>query len=120
MIKTDGHLNRSRGDNWELDCLKYLMEAGYSNIGTSRLWSEEKDKLGVDIVSQDEDLYGCFPFNLSVKATSSLVNYPQLLDNLPRNEGIINAVLHRKYYKGKIIREVALLDISDFLQLIKK
>lgn len=118
--KTDGHLNRSRGDNWELDCLKYLMEAGYSNIGTSRLWSEEMDKLGVDIVSQDEELYGYFPYHLSIKATSSLVNYPQLLDNLPRKEGIINTIFHKKYYKGEVIGSYAILDIKNFLNLIKK
>ena len=116
--KTDGALNRQRGDDWEFDCLKYLINAGHKDIGTSRLWNERADKLGIDIVSQYDEVV--FPFNISCKATSSLVNYPQLLDNLPRNEGIINTVLHRKYYRGEIKAEVAILYIDDFLQLIKK
>ena len=115
---TDGKANRARGDEFELCVIQKLEQVGFKHVVNTRDIDDELDKQGVDVCINNEIQYSYLPYNLSIKATSKLENYPAILDKLPKDNKV-NVLLHRKYMKGNIVGEYAILPLNSFLNLIR-
>lgn len=115
--------NRQAGHKWERDLAKMFRNLNYPHVVTTRSESKSRDNQGIDLMNKDERKNGQFPFNVQAKCTTRTLNYPKLLDELPKEEGIINVVLHRHTAKAEtkfmVTGEYAILTLEDFIKLIK-
>jgi hypothetical protein len=119
--KTNGRRNRIAGQNFEREGVK-AFSLFYPHVATSRNVSRVRDAEKVDLAHTDEIAYGRFPYNLQYKNYSRPIAYQKLLSELPRINGIINAIIHKSTSKvgDRFIKqgEYAILPLEDFMKMV--
>jgi hypothetical protein len=100
--------NRTAGHNYERQLVKEFKELGYGSCCTSRSESKNRDDAGVDL---------CYsgPWNVQAKYTKNAPNMHTLLDSMPKEEGQINVVFHKR----KNVGETVTMTKKDFYRLEK-
>lgn len=111
--------NRTAGHNFERDIAARYREI-FPHIVTSRSENRTRDNQGIDFVNKDEAVTGRLPLNIQAKKTTSL-NY-QVLEDIPKLEGVLNVVIHRKTKrKGSLIMSegtYVIMHEQDFFDLM--
>ena len=92
--KTDGANNELKGRYFEKKVVRKLHKAGFLNVTYSTTRSvRDNDK--VDIVNDNEEVNGRFPYNIQCKTLSKHCDYTKILSEMPKGAEI-NVVIHRK------------------------
>lgn len=119
--KTNGARNRRAGHSFELEVVKLLKAAGFPHAVTCRSESRSRDNDGIDIINKNEAVNGRIPYNIQAKNYSSKVKYLELLNKLPKIEGVTNVVFHKMTVKKGVnfhpLGQVAVLSMEDFLTM---
>lgn len=112
--------NRSAGFNWEREGVKDFAKL-YPEVKTSRQVSRTRDAEKVDLAYPDEIKYGRFPYNAQYKSYTSQIRYPLILDEMPKDSGAINVVMHKQTVKSgtKFMTKgkYAIMAYEDFFRL---
>jgi len=116
-IKRGGSRNRSAGNGFERECVQILKEF-YPKCVTSRAESRNRDNQKVDLC------YTGF-LNVQCKNYSKILKYPEIIDEMPVEEGQMNVIFDRQTRKNKSGRfmkegEYVHMRLEDFLELIRK
>lgn len=94
--------NKSAGSNLERLTVNQLKSTGFfPNVYTSRLASRLRDMQKIDICNGDEDIYNRLQYNIQTKTIQNQPQYQQVLDELPKVNGIINMFVHKKTKKSE-------------------
>jgi hypothetical protein len=109
--------SRTVGHNFERDSVKLLKEF-YPDVCTSRAESKRRDDQKVDLC------YTGF-LNVQNKCYSKILKYPEILDELPIEEGQMNVIFDRQTRKtdnGRFMKrgEYVHMHLEDFLELLRK
>lgn len=97
--------NRTKGHKYERKLAKQLRENGFPHVVTSRSESKSRDDAKVDLMNKDEWENGRLPFNPQLKSVSRILDYPEILNEMPDIEGIENVIFHEyTQKKGKVFR----------------
>jgi hypothetical protein len=109
--------SRQVGHSWERDSVKLLREF-FPDVCTSRAESRRRDDQKVDLC------YTGF-LNVQNKCYSKILNYPEVLDELPVEEGQMNVIFDRQTRKadnGRFMKrgEYVHMHLEDFLTLLRK
>ncbi len=109
--------NRTAGHNYERDCVKILREF-FPNVVTSRAESRNRDDQKVDLCYTDF-------LNVQCKTLVQRVNYIEVLNEMPEEEGQMNVIFDKKTkrtQKGRFVTEghYVHMHMEDFLELIRK
>lgn len=122
-MSTNGKRNRSAGHAWERRLAEIFKDLGYEHVVTTRSESRARDNSKIDLMNKDERYNGQFPFNVQAKNKVGNLRYAELLAELPKEEGIINVVLHKKTQKVGTrflpAGHYAVLRLYDFLTLLQ-
>lgn len=124
MSKTPGKRNKAAGSGWERELAIKFRELGFPHVITTRQGSRLRDSQKIDLMNSDEDKYGRLPYNVQAKNVVGHLAYGKVLGELPKEEGIINVILHKQTAKvndrfiGK--EKFAIMYMDDFLNLIKE
>lgn len=120
---TNGKRNRNAGHSFELEMADALRKAGFPNVVTSRSENRSRDAQKIDLVNKDEAKNGRLPYNVQCKNSVGKLSYQKLLSELPKNEGIINVLLHKQTEKATtrfITRDkFAILYLNDFFKMVE-
>lgn len=98
---------RPKGHGFERTLMNLFIRLGWTRCKTSRSESRNRDDLKVDL---------CFsePFNVQAKAVENLGSPHKFLAEMPKEEGMINLVWHKKNHQGSIVA----MTEKDFLTLL--
>lgn len=112
-----GTRNRTAGHNWELASAKLLREF-HPKVVSSRSESRNRDNQKVDLCHTDF-------LNVQCKNYSKILKYPEILDELPKEEGQMNVIFDRQTRKannGRFMKrgEYVHMYLEDFLELLRK
>lgn len=109
MILTtmSGATSRRKGHAYERTLAKEFRELGFSKCVTSRAESKTRDDQLVDL---------CYsgPWNVQAKYTANQPNFSALLSAMPREDGQINLVFHKKIRQPETVTMLK----SDFYKFI--
>ena len=109
--------NRTAGLNYERKIIKDVKELGlFPNAVSSRAESKNMDDKGVDLCNTPGVFIQC-------KNSKTNPKYDTLLEEMPQELGVINAVIHQKTKKAttKFIAqgEYVIVRKADFYRLLK-
>jgi len=109
--------NRTAGLNFERETARILREF-FPKAVTSRAESRNRDDQKVDLC------YTGF-LNVQCKSYSKILKYPEILDEMPIEEGQMNVIFDRQTRKtdnGRFMKrgEYVHMHLDDFLELIRK
>lgn len=112
-----GSRNRSAGHALERDSVKLLREF-FPKAVTSRAESRNRDDQKVDLCHTGF-------LNVQCKCYSKILKYPEILDEMPIEEGQMNVIFDRQTRKtdnGRFMKrgEYVHMHLEDFLILIRK
>lgn len=123
MVKVSGKRNRAAGHGWEREVVKLLKEIGFEHVTTSRNASKVRDAQKVDIVNFDEHTQGRLPYNIQAKCVKGHVKYALLLNELPKETGIVNVIFHKQTQRVGTrfitMDKFAILQLDQFLKIVK-
>lgn len=123
-MATNGTRNRNAGHSWELENVADFKPL-YPQVATSRSCNRTRDAQKVDLAYADEFKYGRFPYNVQSKNYSTSLPYMKLLSEMPKEDGILNVVLHKQTAKsetaGRFMTKgkYAIMAYEDFFRLVK-
>lgn len=119
---THGKRNRVAGHSYELEIAEAFRQAGFEHVVTSRSENRSRDVQKVDLVNKNEVKVGRLPYNIQCKNCVGKLPYQKLLSEMPKEDGIINVVLHKQTEKANtrfITRDkFAILYQTDFLTMV--
>lgn len=98
--------SRTKGHSYERKIVQEFKDLGYDESCTSRAESRNRDNQKVDLCNTGN-------INVQCKAVEKGINYHKLLSQMPKEEGRINTVFHKRDRK-----EVVSLSKKDFYKLI--
>lgn len=112
-----GSRNRQVGHSLERDSVKLLREF-FPKAVTSRAESRNRDDQKVDLCHTGF-------LNVQCKCYSKILKYPEILDEMPIEEGQMNVIFDRQTRKtdnGRFMKrgEYVHMHLEDFLILIRK
>jgi hypothetical protein len=107
--------NRNAGHGWERECRELLLRY-FPNVKTSRAESKSRDDEKVDLCNTGH-------LNIQCKNVCTRVNYVDLLNEMPDEEGQINMIFEKKTRKtpsGRFLMEgkYVHLRLEDMLKLM--
>jgi hypothetical protein len=81
------------------------------------------DKMKVDLMTVEKDEHKFFPYNIQAKSSTSAVNYPKILDEMPGEVFRTNVVFHKKTKRVAVNRFIteghyAILHRGQFLDMM--
>jgi hypothetical protein len=116
--------NRSAGNGWERELAELFREVGFSDVITTRLGSRELDGKKIDLMNSNSSKEGRLPYNVQAKNYARSLQYGALLDELPKEEGIMNVVLHKQTVKknGRFMPrgKYAIMNLEDWFAMVAK
>jgi hypothetical protein len=116
--------NRSAGNGWERELAELFREVGFSDVITTRLGSRELDGKKIDLMNSNSSKEGRLPYNVQAKNYAKSLQYGALLDELPKEEGIMNVVLHKQTVKknGRFMPrgKYAIMNLEDWFAMVAK
>lgn len=122
-MTTNGKRNRNAGHSFELEMADAFRKAGFPHVVTSRSENRHRDAQKIDLVNKDELENGRLPYNIQCKNSVGKLSYQKLLSQLPKNEGIVNVLVHKQTEKAVtrfITRDkFAILYLADFLTMVE-
>lgn len=110
--------SRTAGHNWERTCVGLLKEV-FPRAVSSRAESKTRDDQKVDICNTEF-------LNVQCKNYSKRINYDDVLDEMPVEEGQMNVIFDKQTRKhptsGRFMKrgEYVHMHLEDFVELIKK
>jgi hypothetical protein len=116
--------NRSAGHGWELEMARFFRELGFPHVVTTRSESRSRDASKVDLMNKEERTNGQFVFNVQAKNMVGHVKYAKLLDEMPKEDGIINVVAHKQTQKNESGRfmgrgKYIIMNMDDFKSIVE-
>lgn len=121
---TNGKRNKSAGSGWERELAQEFRKIGFPDVITTRQGSRELDAKKIDLMNSNLSKNGRLEYNVQAKNVKGHLAYGKILDELPKEDSIINVVLHKQTTKVKnrfVCKDkFAILYLKDFLELIKK
>jgi hypothetical protein len=122
LKETNGSRNRNAGHSWELEVADLFRKAGFPHVVTSRSDNRHRDAEKVDLVNRNEVKTGRLPYNIQCKNCVGKLAYQKLLSELPKEDGIINVLLHKQTEKANtrfITRDkFAIMYQNDFMTMV--
>lgn len=110
--------NRDAGNGYERQCATLLKDI-FPKVCTSRSESRNRDNQKVDLCNTGF-------LNVQCKNYSKRINYDDVLDEMPVEEGQMNVIFDKQTRKhptsGKFMKrgEYVHMHLEDFVELIKK
>jgi len=110
--------NKNAGHGYERDVRDVYRAIGFAFLNTARKESRSRDNQQIDLVNENEDQNGRFPYNVQCKSVTGLVDYHAILSGaekktkvrrgplkgqsikkfipgIPKVPGVINVILHK-------------------------
>ncbi len=123
-MSTPGKRNRVAGSNWERELAQLFRDIGYPHVITTRQGSRLRDSQKIDLMNSDESKYGRLPYNVQAKNVKGHLQYAKVIEELPKDPGIVNVVLHKQTNKVNnrfvCTGKYAILHMEDFVNMLKK
>jgi hypothetical protein len=108
--------NKSSGNSWELQIIKDIKHI-YPEAVSSRSESRNMDNKKVDVCFT-KDVY------IQAKCLATKADYPTILEEMPKEKGKTNVVIHKYTRKSKknftTQGKYAIMKYEDFIAILEK
>jgi hypothetical protein len=98
---------KNKGSSFERKLMNLFISLGWEKCKTARNESKTTDDSGVDLCNTH-------PFQIQAKAVESLGPLHPVLKRMPKEEGKINLVWHKRNNQGSVVA----MEEADFLSII--